>query len=154
MAASTQSFRRRDRTLRFSFSFLNGVVSMLERRSLEMIPMTSQDLTPFTPEERTGFWVEVQDAEGRALFRRAMPHPLLGRSEGDASESPRIHYWTLKQGVFVVTVPNLTAGSHLVLCGTPATEPGKPLPAVELLRVQLHDDPDNRSGPDVPIGRD
>lgn len=154
MAASTQSFRRRDRTLRFSFSFLNGVVSMLERRSLEMIPMTSQDLTPFTPEERTGFWVEVQDAEGRALFRRAMPHPLLGRSEGDASESPRIHYWTLKQGVFVVTVPNLMAGSHLVLCGTPTTELEKALPAVELLRISLREGPGSRSGLEMPVGRD
>lgn len=154
MAARTQSFRRRDRTLRFSFSFLDGLIFLLERRPLEMVPVASQDLTPFKPEERTGFWVEVQDWQGHALFRQVMPHPLLGRSEGDASETPRIHHWALKQGVLVVTVPNLAAGSHLVLCGSPATEPEKALPAVELLRIELHEDPDNRSGPDMPVGRD
>lgn len=140
MVATTQSYRRRDRSLRFSFRFSGERITLSERRPLEMLPVPTQDLTAFAPEERSGFWVEVQDAHGRAVYRRSMPHPLLRRSEGAADENPRTVVWASERGAFAVVVPNPPVGADLVLFGSPVDPPEVPQPAAELLRVPLRED--------------
>jgi hypothetical protein len=149
----TQSYRRLDRSLRFSFRFEKQAITLFDRRELEMKPLPTQDLAPFRPEERSGCWVEVQDARGRALYRRVMPHPLLGRSEGAADETPRTVIWVHERGAFSVVVPNLSDGTDLVLFGSPTDRPDIPQPAAELVRVALGgrrtppgDRPENHNG--------
>ena len=82
MNPSTQSYRRRDRSLRLNFRFELGELTLFDRRELEMKPLPSQDLAAFAPNERSGFWIEVQDVRGRALYRRVMPHPMLRQISG------------------------------------------------------------------------
>ncbi len=136
----TQSYRRLDRSLRFSFRFEKQAITLFDRRELEMKPLPTQDLAAFSPGERSGFWVEVQDARRRALYRRVMPHPLLGRSEGtDADETPRTVIWAHERGAFSVVVPNLSDGADVVLFGSPTDRPDIPQPAMEILRVALRE---------------
>jgi hypothetical protein len=140
ISTTTQSFRRLDRSLRLSFRFAQQEISLFDRRELEMKPLPSQDLAQFAPEERSGFWIEVQDARRRAIYRRAMPHPLLSKSEGRADEEPpRTVIWTRERGAFAVVVPNLRDGADLVLFGSPTDQPDISQPASEILRVSLRE---------------
>lgn len=140
MATTTQSYRRRDRSLRLNFRFELGELTLFDRLELEMTALPTNDLEPFKPEERSGFWVEVQDQRGRALYRRSMPHPMVRRSEAHADEAgPRTVMWVEERGAFSVVVPNMPGGAELVMFASPTDQPEIPRPAAEILRVPLRE---------------
>jgi hypothetical protein len=146
MATTTQSYRRRDRSLRLSFRFELGEFTLFDRRELEMRALPTNDLEPLKPQERSGFWVEVQDQRGRALYRRSMPHPMIRRSEAHDDETvPRTVMWVEERGAFSVVVPNLSGGAELVMFGSPTDQPEIPQPAAEIMRVPLRE---HRTQPD------
>ena len=64
MNPSTESYRRRDRSLRLNFRFELGELALVDRREVEMKALPSNDLERRQPEERSGFWIEVQDRHG------------------------------------------------------------------------------------------
>ena len=138
MNPSTQSYRRRDRSLRLNFRFELGELTLIDRLELEMKPLPTNDLEAFKPEERSGFWIEAQDEQGRALYRRSMPHPMVRRSEAHGDEKdPRTVMWVEERGAFSVVVPNLHRAADLVMYGSPTDQPEIPKPAAEILRVPL-----------------
>jgi hypothetical protein len=140
MDTMTQSYRRHDRSLRLNFRFELGELTLVDRLELEMTALPTNDLEAFKPEERSGFWIEVQDRQGRALYRRSMPHPMVRRSEGHDDETVlRTVMWVEERGAFSVVVPNLPGGAALVMFGSPTDQPEIPQPAAEILRVPLRD---------------
>jgi hypothetical protein len=137
----TQSYRRQGRSLRLNFRFELGEITLFERLGLEMKALPTDDLEPVKPEERSGFWVELQDRRGRPLYRRSLPHPMIRRSEAHGDEpGPRTVIWVEERGAFSVVVPNLPAGAELVMFGSPTDKPEIPAPAAEILRVTLREE--------------
>ena len=142
MATMTQSYRRHDRSLRLNFRFEFGELTLVDRLELEMAALPANDLTTFKPEERSGFWIEIHDPRGRALYRRSMPHPMVRRSEShDDERGPRTVMWVEERGAFSVVVPNLFGGAELVMFGSPTDQPGMAQPAAEILRMPLREGP-------------
>ena len=146
MDTMTQSYRRHDRSLRLNFRFELGELTLVDRLELEMTALPTNGLEAFKPEERSGFWIEVQDQHGHARYRRSMPHPMVRRSEVHDDETvPRTVMWAEERGAFSVVVPNLPGGAELVMFGSPTDRPEIPQPAAEILRVPLRD---RRTQPD------
>jgi hypothetical protein len=140
MATTTQSFRRLERSLRLSFRFEGAAITLFDRREVEMRALPSHGLEGRDSAQFSGCWLELQASDGRVLYRRTVPHPMIRRSELLAEDgSFSIHLWVPERGAFSVVVPGLPQAAELVIFASPAERPEVPQPAGELLRVPLRD---------------
>ena len=94
--------------------------------------------------------MEVHDRDGRVLYRWAMAHPMIRRSEvfdRDGADEPSTVMWAAERGAFSLVVPNLPTGTDLVLLASPTEDLEILAPASEILRVPLREreaEPDER----------
>lgn len=151
----TQSYRRQDRSLRLTFRFEGDQISLTERREVAMAAPPSEELGRKGAEDRSGFWLEVQDGQGRTLYRRTIRHPIRANAEialEDGTFTNRVS--VADRGAFSLVVPNLGPDAELALFASPVDRPHVPEPASEVLRVPLRDDRhrprEKRDEPDGP----
>ncbi len=126
------------RTLRLTFSYEGHNVRLVSRQSVEMIPPSSDPIT--LEEERSGFWYELQDKQGRVLYRRVVHNPI--RFEAEVfSHHPEVPLTRTKidnpQGMFQLLVPETHEAATLVLFSSPLEPEFAGEPARELARFQL-----------------
>ena len=67
-----------------------------------------------------GHWVELRDAEGRALAHRLLDPSLLDSTEvHDPSGKLARHFGSLRDGTLEVLLPDVAGADHVVLVGSP-----------------------------------
>lgn len=140
MTAPPQSFRKQDSSLRLIFRFEDGEYSLLRRREVAGMAPPSEPLDRGERRARSGFWVELVDPEGRALYRRVMQHPIRTRAEVPDEEGGFTNRVSVaRQGTFSVLVPNLPDAAELVLFSSPLERPQAPEPAEAVVRVPVRE---------------
>ncbi|MDQ3342452.1 MAG: hypothetical protein M3425_04510 [Actinomycetota bacterium] len=140
MGAATQSFQRRDGSLRLTFEFSGDEISLAERRVVAKVAPPSEDLERKRPRERSGFWMELQDGKGRTLYRRVIRNPIRANAEVALEEGGFTNRVSVAQrGTFSLVVPNLREAADLALFASPLDRPHLPEPASEVVRVPVRE---------------
>jgi hypothetical protein len=104
------------RTVRLVFSYGDDKIELVGQETVEMTPFPSEP----TDEQLdfAGFWYELQDAEGRTLYRRVEESPLKGAVEVFSGDPQRPLQWQeieQPQGFFVLFVPHIDEAQSVVL---------------------------------------
>jgi hypothetical protein len=93
---------------------------------------------------KSGYWVEVRDADNAVLYRQVLHNPIRTDAEvfpEDPSEPIRRVPIEHPQGVFQVVVPDLPEGQVAVLHGRASKQELRERPARQLVRAKLRDRP-------------
>ncbi len=104
---------------------------MVAVQRLAMIPPPPQ--AAVRPEDETGSWLELQDAEGRPLYRRGIENPIREDIEVVAEDAERPLTRVRaeeRRGTFFVLVPDIAQARRIVLRTAP---PGARLAAARAL---------------------
>ena len=132
---------RQPRTLRLLVAYSATELRLLDRRSVEMIPPPADDRVE---EQRSGFWLELQDGKGQTLYSRVTQNPMRFSAEllTDDSERPlaRAELDEVK-GEFVLHVPDLPEARALVFMSGPPGPAALGEPASEVARLDLTQSP-------------
>jgi hypothetical protein len=126
------------RALRLTFEYAGSEVRLVSRQRVAML------VPPPDPagaeEEQAGFWYEVQDAQGRPIYRRRAPNPVRTDVEvfsPDPNE-PFTHVEMPEpRGVFTLLVPDLEGARTLALVGGPPGPEQGVRAAQEIARFDL-----------------
>lgn len=141
------------RAVRLTFAFSGDRLSLESRQGVEMTPVASD--TDVEEEAREpgevaqfGFRIDVVDAEGRVLYRRAARHLIpesLEMPTGDPERPLARQAVDLQEGSFDVVVPLLEGAEDAVLYRGPREQEvlrGEVEPVFrEVLRVPLRSPP-------------
>lgn len=139
MIFSTQTYnlhQQRNRALRLIFNYQGTQVQLTSQQQVEMMAPPSDPIDEF--EGRSGFWVELRDAEENLLYRQVMHNPIQLDHEAPSGdpEHPFTHVKNeAAEGTFMLIVPYLEQASTLVMHSSPADEPADP--AKEIARIDL-----------------
>lgn len=133
--------------VRLMFSYEGDQISLIDRQRVEKT-LPPSDPVDEASKEASGFWFEVQNERGNALYRLVRANPIVTSVElptGDF-DRPFVRQDVEKpSGTFFVLVPELPEARDVVLFSSPIV-PGdaeRSLQAAsELARVSLRDDPD------------
>ena len=139
--------RKIKRSLRLTFSYERTNVQLTNVQSVTMRPLPADPLQ--APKDATGFWIELQDADGQSLYRRVMQNPIRFAAEFPTGETNRPLAWgNIKEprGSFVLVVPDLSRVQTLVLFSSPLEPDRSAGPAQELVRFDLRQFPQKKEG--------
>ncbi len=132
------------RAWRLTFVHDENGVRLVEREQLEMVaPPDDSDLTYAA---RSGYWVELKDAEGHGIYRQILHDPLRTEIEvhsPDADEQPHQVAMESKARTFEAVVPDLPAARTVVLKGRPSEADFAAGEAVALLTEPLDREPED-----------
>jgi hypothetical protein len=111
---------------RITVQYEAGEFTLVDRASIEKRLPPSDEI----PEGLvTGFWFELQSADGSVRYRRIMGDPIRlvfeGPAEGSASTAPDRAEGIPAKRVFSVLVPSIAPGDVLLFFGPPV-EPADP----------------------------
>lgn len=104
----------------------------------------SDDLPDVGPEgQLSGFWYELRDRAGEVLYRQIEGNPIIdGWIEPIESREPERSDFRRIAAVpdekaFMLLIPDLADGDHVLLFSSPLDEPGIARPAEPLWRIDL-----------------
>lgn len=125
-------------SVRLIFSYDGEVIAL---KSRQPVTMTAPPSDPFEGGKgRTGSWIEVRDAKGAVLHRRAMHDPVRRFVEvfSPDPEQP-ITYVPVREphGAFAVLVPIVPGADHVAVMGAAPVRATALTSSVELHRVSL-----------------
>jgi hypothetical protein len=135
------------RSLRLTFTYERSTLQLTGVQRLVMTPAPSDPLQ--TSGAAAGFWVEVLDAAGQALYRRVTQNPIRFTAEYPTDEPDRPLAWgevNEPRGTFVLVVPDLPAAQTVVLFSSPPEPEGGGKPASELARFDLKQSGQRKEG--------
>lgn len=138
--------RQRNRSIRLTFSYEGSDVRMVSKQSVEMVAPPSDPI--LAQENKSGFWYELRDAEGKTIYRRVIQNPIKFAFEVRSDPERPLAWQTVSQprGSFVLLLPELEQAKTLVLFSSPL-EPKRAFePAKELTRFSLEQVPDYKRG--------
>jgi hypothetical protein len=126
------------RAIRLTFSYVGNQIELTDTQRLAMFVPPSDSLEP--EHERSGFWVEVRDADEQPLFRRFMHHPIETTREvfpadphGEIIRTPVAD----PRGVFSIVIPEIAEARILALVGSPSAADRRSEAAQEMARFDL-----------------
>ncbi len=126
------------RALRLFFSYRWPEIVL---ESADEVDMTPPPADPVERSDRTsGFWYELRDKSGKALYRRASQSPIRTSAEilTDDREKPIVREEISDlAGHFVLIAPNLPEASTVALMGTQPRADSLAEPAEELAQFDL-----------------
>lgn len=113
--------------------------------------------------QHAGFWFELRDPDRECVYRRVMPHPLVGELEAPSGDPERpftrVPPPPDHENVFVLLVPEIENAYEVVLCGSPRGRPGeraRPIATLDLrrpegkLRMLAEEKPETPETPERP----
>jgi hypothetical protein len=126
------------RAIRLTFAYAGDRIELTDTQRLAMFVSPSD---AFEPErDRSGFWVEVRDADEQPLFRRLMHHPIETTREvfpadlhGEIIRTPVAD----PRGVFSVVIPEIADARILAVVGSPPEAHRRSEAAYEMARFDL-----------------
>lgn len=111
----------RPRAVRLTIAYDGDRMEMVSQQSVAMRVPPSDPLEAVA-EERSGFWVDLKDAQDRTLFRRVLHDPIR-RDVEVFSPDPRQTVQRVPvaepRGVFSVILPEIEAAQAVSLIGSP-----------------------------------
>jgi hypothetical protein len=135
----------RNQSLRLTFSYKGSDVKLVKRERVRMIPLPSDPI--YYQKNQTGFWYELQDDDGRTLYRRIINNPIqfyeeifLGnekRSSNEERSSITRQRIDNPQGIFILLPPYIQGARHIVLFSSPSEQEFTSKPAEEIGRFNL-----------------
>lgn len=138
---------------RLTFEHDASGIRLVGRERVAML--APPDDSELTYAARSGYWVEVKDAQGRGVYRQILHDPLRGQLEVHSRE-PGQHPTRVDRQtpavVFEAVVPDLPEGSEVVLKGQPTMDAFESEAAVPLVREPLREPPP--ADPTQPRARD
>lgn len=144
MTSEPQSYRRSGRAVRFTFSYEAAEIRLEARQFLDMqTPASDPLLDSERDKPQSGFWIELHDREGRAVYRRILHNPIMFSAEvpADKSETGGESFTNLRRnnprGTFFIVVPNIPAAETLVIFSSPLGYEAAPEAAEPIFRVSL-----------------
>lgn len=142
---STPRRKDRFRSLRIGFSYEGTELRLVSRDDVD-VKATPSDAIDY-PKGQSGFWIELQDQEGRTLYRRVMQNPIRFAAEfptGDPDTPLCCESIDEPRGTFSLLLPILEKAHTLVLFSSPH-DPDT-APATEIGRFGLtNDESDERT---------
>ena len=136
----------RNQSLRLTFSYRGSHVKLVKLETVRTI--SPQSDPTYYDRNQTGFWYELQDDEGRTLYRRIISNPiesheevLLGNEER-STDGKRLFSFSRQRidkprGIFVLLPPNIREARYIVLFGSPLERGATGRPAEEIGRFNL-----------------
>jgi len=123
---------------RLVFTYEGDQVELVSEQTIEMTapPLDEVD----KPEERAGFLLELRDARGGALYRRALYEPIQHDVEifsSNPSQPMARRPVETPTGTFVVLVPDMPDAEEVVLHASPDRPDLPTRPLRELKRFRL-----------------
>ena len=136
---STGLSKAQNRTLRVTFSYEGTDVRLVTQQNVEMISPPSEPLT--MQGERSGFWYELRDKEGKVFYKRVLHNPIRFEAE-IFSNDPEVPMTRIKidnpRGTFQLLVPQIEEADVLVIFSSPLEPERTGEPARELARFELN----------------
>lgn len=115
------------RAWRLTYTYdASGIRLVAQQRVATLAPPDDSELTE---RGRAGYWVEIRDAAGEALYRQVITTPFRTMVEAHSPDPGRtpVHVPASRpEGAFQVVVPDLPEAHEVVLHGL--TAPGEPEP--------------------------
>jgi hypothetical protein len=108
------------RAIRLTFAYEGDDVRLVDRVPVEAIVAPGEPEP--VPEGAAGFWVELRDRSGRALYRQTLDQPIRLEAEvfpEDHGELPHHVSRTSPRGAFVIVVPDLPEAERAALWSSP-----------------------------------
>jgi len=133
-----QQAARSSHTLRLTFAYEGSTVRMVSQLRVEMITPPASP-TPIH-EGQSGFWYELRDQSGRALYQQAMHNPIRVEAEVfPENQSEPIRHVEIRnpRGTFDLLVPDIAEGDTVVLFSSPLKPEDSAAPTRELARFGL-----------------
>jgi hypothetical protein len=144
MTTQSGSYRRQDRSLRYTFTYEGEDLTLASKHYLDKVSPASDPIEKEDQEkERSGFWIELQDEKRRTLYRKAMHNPRFhAEVTTPAQEEKRGGSFTNvrlsdPKGTFFVTVPNIPEAQDLVIFSSPLGYEAVPGPAAPIARFNV-----------------
>ena len=126
------------RAIRLTFSYVGNRIELTATQRLAMFVPPGDSLE--ADRERSGFWVEVRNADERPLFRQILHHPIETTREvfpsdpqGEIIRTPVAD----PRGVFSIVIPEIAGARVLALIGSPSAADRRGEAAQEIARVDL-----------------
>lgn len=108
----------RHSAIRLLIQYDGDQLTVIDRREVETAAPPSDQLKGF--EGQSGFWFELRDANGQALYRRVMQSPIQQEVEAfEPDGSATRHVIEKPQGVFSVLVPDVPEADHVAIVSSP-----------------------------------
>jgi hypothetical protein len=145
---------RSKRAIRLMFEYEGDQVRLVERWSMEKVIPPSDPTDARAKRNQSGFWVEVQGARNRTLYRLVRANPIETSVEvrtGDPDQPLARETVDQPRGTFFVLVPDLPGAEDVVLYSSPvdsrdaraATQPARELARFDLRQPIEPDQPDD-----------
>ena len=126
------------RAIRLTFSYVGNQIELTDTQRLAMFVPPGDSLEP--ERERSGFWVEVRDADEQPLFRQLIHHPIETTREvfpvephGEIIQTPVAD----PRGVFSIIIPEIAGARTLALVGSSSGADRRSEAAQEMARFDL-----------------
>ena len=138
---------RANRAIRLKFAYEGEEVRMVSRQPLQKRTAPSDPVDAREKRNQSGFWIELQGARNRTLYRRIMSSPIETSVEVPTGnpEQPFIrHPVERPQGVFFLIVPDLDEAESVAIYSSPpeSATGGVTERAREIARFDLRREPD------------
>ena len=134
---------RPGRAIRLMFEYEGDQVRLVQRWSMEKVTPPSDPTDARAKRNQSGFWVEVQGARNRTLYRLVRGNPIATSVEvrtGDPDQPLARETVDQPRGTFFLVVPDLSGAEHVVLFSSPvdiSDARAATRPARELARFDL-----------------
>jgi len=128
-----------NRALRLTFEYEGSNVKLVSTQSVEMLLPPTQSLEGH--EDQTGFWFTLSNAQGKAVYRRAIHQPIAYDREvfSNDPKNPSVQRVPVDKpkGTFVVLVPDVQEARTVQLFSHPLTVAGRGQAAREFARFTI-----------------
>ncbi len=128
-----------NRSLRLTFKYEGDAVTLVEQESVAML--APPDDAALLERGQSGFHVELQDADGKPLYRRVLHAPIRDSYEVFSPEpGAAISHVPMDRphGFFKVVVPDVAGGHSVVVVGPPSAIDRAAAVPGPIIRVKLH----------------
>jgi hypothetical protein len=127
-----------NQSVRLTFSYDGSKIKLLSQQKVDMIAPPSDSVEDF--KGRSGFWFELRDTKGEALYRRVAHPPIEADREvfsNDPKESIQRQPVESPKGVFTVVIPDHEKADTVSLHSSPTEKKDSFQAASELNTFKL-----------------
>jgi hypothetical protein len=120
------SSQRTTKAVRLVFSYEGDRVELIAQQPLETITQPSDEIDDAP--QRSGFWFQLEDAAGAALYQRVAQNPIRPDREIFSPEGETVGRVpdVERKGVFTIVVPDVKGAERVTLqSDQPATREGR-----------------------------